>query len=408
MGILSKLISGYRAFRADNSEYSRGSIEQVIREVFASSPAMSGENVNASSAMRVAAVYACVRVLSESVSQVPLILYRRDGSSKVREPSHPASVLMNVRPNRWQTAFEFRELMMGHACLRGNAYAYKAGAGRFMQLIPIHPDRITVSDNLDGSPRYTLSGSDGTPSEVPADRLLHIRGPFGGASPIEAFRETVGVAMATQRHQAKLFANGAKFHGFLKHPGKLSGDAGKRLRESFDAEHGGKNSFKTPLLEEGLDYVKVGMTSEDSQTIETYKMTRSEIASIFRVPPHMIGDLDRATFSNIEHQSIQFVTQSVMPWWRRWELALSRDLLSESERDTYYFEHLAEGLLRGDTATRYQAYGLAIRDGWMSRNEVRERENLDEADGLNEFLVPLNMTNPQGASGNADPNQKQQ
>lgn len=371
--------------------------EQLFREMYAGQPATSGENVSPESAMRCAAVFACVRVLSESEAQLPLILYERTGEGKRRATEHHVHRLLNVAPNPWQTAFEFREMMMGHACLRGTGYAYKAGSGEFMRLIPLRPDQITEEKDGEGAPTFKMLRS-GAFVDVPRDRIFALRGPFGGMSPVEAYRESVGLTLAVMRQQGASFKHGAKFAGYLRKPeGSMSDNARKNLRESFDSEHSGGNAWKTPLLEEGLEWIQVGMTAEDAATIETRKMSRSEIASIFRVPPHKIGDMGGATFSNIEHQAIEFVTDTMLPWCKRWEQTIARDLLTEPERQKFYAEHLMDALLRGDTASRYAAYKNAINDGWMNRNEVRELENRDRAEGLDEFLVPLNM------SGSDDP-----
>ncbi len=387
-----------RIWRAIRNEAQTGmTVEELFRDLFSGAPTASGVSVSPDTAMQASTVYACVRVLAESVAQLPFPVYRRlDNGGKERDPSHPLYRILNWQPNRWQTAFEFREMMMGHVVLRGNAYALIVRVGgRVHELIPLHPDHVMVEQRRDWSVRYHRL-VDGNWVAMPPGSVFHLRGMASngpiGMSPITAYREAVGLSISAQRLQARSFSNGAKFHGYLKHPGpKLSPEARKNMRESFDRQHSGDNAWSTPLLEEGTEWVKVGMSAEDAQLIETRKFQRSEIASIFRVPPHKIGDLERATFSNIEHQALEFVTDTMLPWLRRWEQAVSRDLLTPDEQKTHFAEHLVDGLLRGDIRSRYAAYGAAIKDGWMNRNEVRILENLNPVDGLDEFLEPLNM-----------------
>jgi HK97 family phage portal protein len=349
-------------------------------------------HVTPDSAMACAAVFSCVRVVSEDVAKLPLILYRRtsDGG-KERAKDHPLYARLHDTPNSWQTSVEWREMMQGHLELRGNAYALKVMSGRqLLELIPLHPDKVTVRQDERFRLSYDIAGT-----AYSADQILHLRGMssdgFTGMSTITHAREAIGLAQATERHGASLFGNGARPGGVLVHPGKLSPEAAKRLKDQWDATHGGENANSTAVLEEGVSWTQLGMTSEDSQFLETRKFQRSEIASFFRIPPHKIGDLERATFSNIEHQALEYVTDSLMPRLVRWEQRLNASLLNPSERGAYFFEFLTEGLLRGDTKARYDAYQSAIASGWMSRNEARIRENMNPEVGLDEFLRPLNM-----------------
>lgn len=365
----------------------------------------SGVAVTPDAAMRCAAVFACVQVVAEDVAKLPLVLFRRAGDGgKGRATDHPLYRLLHDRPNGWQTSFRFRELMQGHVELRGNAYAYISRVrGVVRELIPIHPDRVQVSQDAGLNLWYKVQGVE---EPYPAEQILHLRGlsadGITGLSRIGLAREAIGLALAAERHGGKLFGNGARPGGILSHPGVLKGDAAKRIKESWDATVGGENVYRTALLEEGMTWTQLAMTSEDAQFLETRKYQRSEIASLFRVPPHKIGDLERATFSNIEHQSLEYVIDALQGRVTRWEQDLNESLLSPREREEYFFSFLLQGLLRGDTQTRYNAYGRAILDGWMNRNEVRVLEDLNPADGLDEFLQPLNMspaTGPSAASG---------
>lgn len=391
MGVLTKAFHSYKNI----------STSQELQDFLLSGSGIksaSGQIVNADSAMRVAAVYASIRVLAESVAQLPLIVYRRlpGGKGKERATDHPLWKLLHDVPNRWQTSFEFREMCMGHLGLRGNAFALKSRVrGRIRELIPIHPARVEVKQEDDLRITYKISGKDGSVREYGQKDIFHLRGlSFDGVvgiSPITYARESIGLSLATEKHGALLFQNGAKPLGVLRHPGRLDKEARENLKQSWQDAHSGGNTHKTALLEEGMEWVSVGMTSEDSQFLETRKFQRSEIASIFRVPPHKIGDLEKATFSNIEQQSIEFVTDSLMPHLRRWEQSITRDLIAPAERGEIFVEFLVDGLLRGDSQARSEFYVKMVNNALLSPNEIRVKENLNPYEGGDEFMKPLNM-----------------
>lgn len=344
-------------------------------------------------ALACAAVAACVRVTSEDVAKLPLILYRRlANGGKERATDHPLYSLMHDRPNDWQTSFEFRQMEQGHVEYRGNGFAYINRIGREVrELIPIHPNRVTVKQLANWQLEYDISGDKvRRPKEI-----LHLRGlttdGVCGISTLSAAREAIGLAVATERHGARLFANGARASGIAKHKGVLTDPAAERLKNHIEEAIGGDNVHRVLLLEEGMEWEQLTMTSEDSQFLETRKFQTSEIARFWRIPPHKIGDLERATFSNIEHQALEYVTDSLMPRLTRWEQRLNRDLLTEAEQREFYFEFLTDALLRGDTTSRFNAYRVAIDGGWMNPNEARVKENMDPQPGLDEFRRPLNM-----------------
>jgi len=370
--------------------------------------AESGATVTPASAMRVAWVYAAVRALSEDVAKVPLILYRRVGHGKERATDHPLYRVLHDDPNPWQTSFEFREMLQSHVALAGDAFALITRAGREVrELLPVPPWRVEVHRRAgDFRPEYTLRWPDGQQTSVPADRMFHLPGLLfdgvRGLSPIAYQREAVGLGIQLTRFAAKLFSQGAMLGGMIEHPGRLGKDAYDRLRQSFDEKYTSvTNAHKVILLEEGAKFTATGMTSRDAQFLDSRKFSRGEIASIFRIPPHKIGDLDRATFSNIEHMALEYVTDSLQPWFTRWEQRLTKSLLAPEDRDAYVVEHLVEGLLRGDFKTRMEGYQVAVQSGWMSRNEVRVKENMNPAEGLDTFLEPLNMQ-PAGTRGAGD------
>lgn len=357
-----------------------------------------GVTVTTDSAMRQSAVYACVLVISETVAQLPLLLYMRNGKSKDRAIAHRLYSLLHDAPNDFQTSFEWRQTKTAHLCLRGRAYSYisRSVTGEVLELLPMHPDRVKAKQNKDFSIEYEFTDAEGVMHTLRQDQVFRLTGlsldGFNGISPIAYHRETVGTAIAADKHTALAFKNGAKMTGVLKNPGHFSStDVAKRVKESWDEAHSGDNAFKTPLLEDGLEWQQISMNNRDAQYIETRKFQTEDVARIFRVPPHKIGHLEKSTNNNIEHQGLEFVTDTMMPWLRRWEQAIARDLLGRSASRTYFAEFLVDALLRGDAKSRSEFYSSAIQTGWMNRNEVRAKENMNPAEGLDEFLEPMNM-----------------
>lgn len=383
------------------------SSHELMQEQLRGHGTQAGVNVNADTAMRASAVYACVRVLAEGVAQLPLMVYqRRSEGGKDRATQHWLWRLLHDQPNRWQTSFEWREMMMGHLVLRGNHYSYKNRVNRgreIRELIPLHPDRMDVEQLSDMALRYHYITPDGQQRTFEQDEIFHVRGMSEngvvGMHPIGYQRESIGHYLAAERHGASFFGNGAFPGAAFKHQGTLSDQAHENLKRDLQEDYGGGNSGKPILLEEGMEWQQLSVSNEDSQFLETYKHKRTEIASIFRVPPHMIGDLERATFSNIEQQSLDFVVYTLLPWLRRIEQAILRDLVPDQMRAILYAEHLVEGLLRGDMAARKDFYASAINWGWMNPNEVREKENMNPRDGGDEYMIPGNV-NLQDENGN--------
>ena len=366
-----------------------------LSEALGARPTASGQSVNADTAMRVTTVYACVRILAESVAALPLQVYRRnpDGSKTV-DKRHPLYPVLHDLANIEMTSFELRETQMGHLALRGNSYSrlVRNGNASIREIIPLHPGKVRMDRDSKQRLVFVIDGEE----SVYHDQIWRITGlgsnGIVGYSPIALAREAVGLSMATEQHGATLFGNGAHPHGVLEADGTFQDeDAIERLRSQFKNRYSGQNANKPLVLEKGLKWHQVSLSSDDAQFLETRKFQRTEIAAIFRIPPHMIADLEKATFGNIEHQSLEFVIHTLRPWLVRIEQSIARDLLSPADRRTHFVAFNVEGLLRGDTKSRFEAYGQAIRDGWMSRNEVREIENRNTEDGLDEFLVPMNM-----------------
>ena len=365
----------------------------------------SGVRVDADSAMRLSAVYACVRVLSESMAVLPFRLYRRKvGGGRVLVTDHWLYRLFSKQPNRFQTPFEWREMLQGHLCLRGNALCQivEDGTGGIRELLPLHPDRIKVEMLDNGSYRYRYTDRSGEVQLFRRDQLWHLRGLSSdgvvGLNPIELQRESIASGLSAQEYGNRYFANDAKpSGGWIEFSGKFADiPARKTFQEGWQATQGGSNRGKVAVLDQGMKYHEVGINNRDSQFLESRQFTVGDVARIFRTPPHLIGDLSKATFSNIEQQSLEFVTHTMTPWAERWESSIETFLLGVDQDFEVEFDFAV--LLRGDAAGRGTYYRNGILDGWMTRNEARAREGLDPLDGLDEPLRPLNMVEESAAA----------
>ena len=357
--------------------------------------------------MQMTAVYSCVRILAEAIAGLPLHLYRyTDSGGKEKATDHPLYLLLHDEPNPEMSSFVFRETLMTHLLLWGNAYAQiiRNGKGEVMALYPLMPNKMSVERDENGQLYYTYTRSaeeaktaeTGRVILLPKD-VLHIPGlgfdGLVGYSPIAMAKNAIGLAIATEEYGAKFFANGAAPSGVLEHPGTIKDP--QRVREAWQSQFGGSsNSGKIAVLEEGLKYTPISISPEQAQFLETRKFQINEIARIFRVPPHMVGDLEKSSFSNIEQQSLEFVKYTLDPWVVRWEQSIARSLLSENEKKQYFVKFNLEGLLRGDYASRMNGYATARQNGWMSANDIRELENLDripDEEGGDLYLINGNM-----------------
>lgn len=359
--------------------------------------AASGQRVTADSSLQITAVFACVAVLSESFAILPPVLYRQNGRKKERVTNHWLYKLIAKRPNRYQNAFEWREMCQGHLVLRGNCYnqIIANGRGEITELIPINPDTVTIQIKTNGDYNYLVKQRDGSQETYERGEIWHIKGLapdiYQGFSPIAIARDAIGTALSAQSYGAKFFANDAKPQGgWIENPGSFKDIEAKRIfRESWQSQQGGVNRGKTAVLDNGMKYHEIGVTNTDAQFLETRKFSIEEIARLFRVPPHRIGHLERSTNNNIEHQGLEFVTYTMTPWAERWEAAIECDLLPED--DDLEIEFDFNRLLRGDSKARAAYYHSGVLDGWLTRNEPRIAEGLDPLDGLDEPLRPLNM-----------------
>lgn len=369
----------------------------------------SGKPVNERTAMQTTAVYACVRILAEAVASLPLHVYEyQDDGGKKLVHDHPLYYLLHDEPNPEMTSFVFRETLMSHLLIWGNAYAQiiRDGVGRVLGLYPLLPDKMEVQRDDRGNIYYVYSrNSDENPMfkeygniKLKAEDVLHIPG-LGfdgliGYSPIAMAKNAVGMTLACEEYGASFFANGANPGGVLEHPGVLKDPS--KVRESWNSVYRGvNNAHKIAVLEEGMKYQQIGIPPEEAQFLETRKFQINEIARLYRIPPHMVGDLDKSSFSNIEQQSLEFVKYTLDPWVIRWEQSLQRSLLLPGEKGKYFIKLNVDGLLRGDYQSRMNGYAVGRQNGWFSANDIREMENMNpipDEEGGNLYLVNGAMT----------------
>jgi len=379
----------------------------------------SGKPVNEHTAMQMTAVYSCVRILSETLAGLPLHVYKyNENGGKEKYLKHPLYKLLHDEPNPEMTSFAFRETLMSHLLLWGNAYAQiiRNAKGEVISLYPLMPNKMTVDRDANGRLFYLYQrssedipslGKDNQVYLAPTD-VLHIPGlgfdGLVGYSPIAMAKNAVGLAIATEEYGAKFFANGAAPGGVLEHPGTIKDP--QKVKESWNAAYqGSANSHRVAVLEEGMKYQPIGISPEQAQFLETRKFQINEIARIFRVPPHMLADLEKSSFSNIEQQSLEFVKYTLDPWVVRWEQSMCRALLSDSEKPTVFIKFNVDGLLRGDYESRMSGYATARQNGWMSANDIRELENLDRIPaelGGDLYLINGAMTKLQDAGAFAN------
>ena len=368
----------------------------------------SGKPVNETTAMQTTAVYACVRILSEAIASLPVHVYQyKDGGGKEMVIDHPLYQVLHDEPNPEMTSFVFRETLMRHLLIWGNAYAQiiRDGAGRVLGLYPLLPNKMDVQRDDKGEIYYVYSrSSDENPNfkeygdiKLQKEDVLHIPG-LGfdgliGYSPIAMAKNAVGMTLACEEYGASFFANGANPGGVLEHPGVLKDPS--KVRDSWNAVYRGtSNAHKIAVLEEGMKYQQVGIPPEEAQFLETRKFQINEIARLYRIPPHMVGDLEKSSFSNIEQQSLEFVKYTLDPWVIRWEQSLQKALLLPGEKGKYFIKLNVDGLMRGDYQSRMNGYSIGRQNGWLSANDIREMEDMNpipDEDGGNLYLINGNL-----------------
>jgi HK97 family phage portal protein len=375
--------------------------DEVVAEVLRSNrESANGVSVTPEGSLRMGAVFAAVSLLADTIGSLPLILYERQEKSRRRATEHYLYPILHDAPNPMMTAVEYRSTLQAYLVMRGNAISQIEfdETGKITELWPLRWENVqeVKADKGSGIIYYYYMLPDGKMQWLDSARIWHLRG-WGsdgivGYAPITLARRAVELGISAEEFGVRFFQNDARPGIVLEHPSQLSKQAHENLKGAFNEEHQGvRKSHRIAILEEGLKLHEIGIPPEDAQFLQTRKYSVTEIARFFRVPPHMIGDLERATFTNIEHQGIEFVTYSLQSWMTRWEQSIKQNLLPESDRQEYYAEHLVDSLLRGDTTSRYAAYQSGIQAGWFTRADAREKENLEPIEGLEKPLVPMNM-----------------
>jgi HK97 family phage portal protein len=334
-------------------------------------------------------------------------MYRRgaDGS-KDRATDHPLEALVSEGPNPWTTSTEWRQSTMAAALLHGEAFSHVGRArGRVVEIVQAAPRAITTEqDTVTGEPLFRATGSDGRPRVIPREDLFRLRlpgpDPVKGLSLIHEARDAIGLAIAMEGYAGRLFAKGARPSGVVTVPGKLTDDTAKRLRDSLEANYAGGESARTMVLESAATFAALQFSSVDLQFLELRRHQIAEIARVFRIPLHLLQELERATHNNAESMGQQFLSLVVLPWLRLWTQALARDLLTPEERATYFFEFTVDDLIRADIAARFTAYTQAVTNGILNPNEVRALENRPPYQGGEGFRLPMNTETP-GAANDA-------
>lgn len=362
----------------------------------------SGIHVTPDSAMRLSAVSACVRLIAESVASLPIHVYRRTGDGgRTRVDDSPVARLLHSEPNALMSSFVLRETMLGQVLLWGNAYApILRVAGEPVEILPVQSSGVQIRRSPRVGLVYDIVMPDGATVTLGQADVLHVPGlsydGVRGLSPVRYAAQSIGLAMAAEQYGGSFFGNGSRPAGVITMPGTLTPEQARTLRTGWESVYGGQsNANRTAVLFGGAKFDRIALPPEEAQFIETRKFQVSDIARWFRVPPHMIGDLERATFSNIEHQALEFVTHTLRPWLVRFEQEINRKLFptsSDMAPSELYAEFSVEGLLRGDVKSRAEYYVKGRQWGWLSANEIRRLENMEPVDGGDVYLVPMNMT----------------
>lgn len=360
-------------------------------------PAKSGVQITKDNAMNISGVYAAVKLLSDSISSLPIHLIKEIKDKKEKDYTNPLYKIVAKEPNKLMTSYTWRQIFMPHILLYGNAYAvidWDKKTMRPKQLMPVHPSKVEIEIKK-GIAYYTIQLEE-KKITVDQSNIVHFRGlgdEIKGKSVIEYAKDNLGLGKAAEDFGSKFFSNGAAIGGVYEHPSQLSDKAYNNLQKSLERRAGGlSNSHKILILEEGMKFTTTSIPPNAAQFLETRKFSINDIARWFGVPPHMIADLERATFSNIEQQNLNFSQFSILPYVILIEQELNRKLLREDEKDTMYFKLNMDGLLRGDMQSRYTAYQIGIQNGLVNPNEVRRKEDLDAYEGGNDYFMAANIS----------------
>lgn len=373
--------------------------DEFLFDLFGATPAQSGVSVTAANAMRCTAVRASVEAISEAIGGLPLHVYQRDGEARERATDHPAYAILHDQANDWTPASAFREQITRDALLHGNGYGFiNRQDGQPCELIRLRPEAVTVElDTVTSEPRYRLS--DGASHRFIARQdILHIAAPsidgVKGASPVQQCREAIGLALIMERHAARLFGRGARPSGLLKFPQRLGAETAKRIKSSWQSAHAGENSGQTAVLEEGGEWQALTLNSVDAQFLQLWEHATLEICRVFRVPPHLVFELGRATWGNASEMGASFLRFTLDRWIKAWQGEIRLKLIQPEDRQTFYAEFLLDDLLRADLAARAEAYSKLIAARILNPNECRAMENRAPYDGGDQFINPNTTSAP--------------
>lgn len=383
------------------------SLQDLTNYIGFSVDTYTGRRVSPALALKLTAVFGCVRVLAESVGMLPCFLYQATDNGRIKAPKEKLYSLLYIAPNEYMTPQEFWEYLIGCLCLRGNFYAYKVKVfGEVVELLPLLPDSVQPKLNEKWEPVYQVTFPDGSYKTLSQEEIWHVRtfttDSLVGLSPISYARQAIGLGLATEEHGARLFNNGAVPSGVLQTDQSLTDEAYKHLKDNFQEQHQGlSNAHKPMILEMGLKWNNISMSAEDAQFLDTRKFQLEEICRIFRVPLHMLQNTDRATFSNIENLGMGFVNYSLVPYLTRIEQRINNGLVSKEKRGQFYAKFNVGALLRGDMKSRYESYATGINWGILSPNECRDLEERNPREGGDVYLTPMNMTTKPQDNNNA-------
>ena len=391
------MIASIKGFISRALSLSGGNLKDPrLNELFGGASTDSGVSVTPDTALTYSAVYAAVRCIAESVSSLPLNYYERlPAGGKAHAKANPLHYLLHDEPNPEMTSLQWREASMAHLLLHGNSYTeiVRDLEGNAVELWPIDPTMVAPRRTDSGELYYELNRGK---NFITANNMLHIPGlsfdGISGVSPITLARQSLGLSMAIEQFGAGYFGRGARPGGVLTFPGQLSPEARQNLRRSFEELHaGGANSHRVALLEAGLKWEAIGVPPDDSQFLQSREFQIIEVARWFNLPPNKLKDLSKTSYNSLEQMEISFVVDTLRPWLVRWEQQLNRKLIRPKDRGSYFFEHNVDGMLRGDQASRYTAYSVGRNWGWLSVNEIREKENMNPIDGGDVYMQPMNM-----------------
>ena len=355
-----------------------------------------GVRVDMEGSISWSALYAGVSYVSEDVGKVPFGMYERVQRGKEPAPDHWLHAKLHDQPNTIQSALEWREMMTAWSIMRGLGISEQRGAGRTMEIVPLHPDLLKANPTKTGVLRYDYRDplQDNRVRTILAEDLVILRWRLGRGI-VDIGRETIGLQLAIQRHAGTLFSRGARHQGVVSRPPNTpwvdtERQAFRQALEEYGT--GGPRAGRPLLLEDGMTWENSSMSAQESELLGQLRWGVAEASRLIRIPPHKLFELERSTNNNIDRQSIDYVVDSLMGPAKRWEQTVYRDLLSPVERIRFFAEHTLDALMRGDPEARGKAFALAVQWGWMTRNEVREKENLNTLPGLDDPLTPLNMT----------------